>query len=84
MGVPLFREELLDDIRQVPVPIMQQDVEEPLVDQAKVEDDLLPTDEHSSAPLPVYTVPTCNWEGTVWESCAIKFPQGWALCTISK
>ena len=79
MGVPLFREEVLDDMRQVPVLIMQRDVEEPLVDQAKVEDDLLPTDEHSSAPLLVYTILTCDWEGTVRESCAIKFPQGTGL-----
>ena len=79
MGIPPFREEVLDDMRQVPVLIIQQDVEKPLVNQAKVEDDLLPTDEHLSAPLPIYTIPTCDWEGTVWESCAIKFPQGVGL-----
>ena len=46
------------------------------MDHAKVEDDLLPADEHSSASLPVYTILTCNWEGTVREYCAIQFPQG--------
>ena len=79
MGVPPFREEVLDDMRKVLVPIMKQDVEEPLVYQAKVEDDLLPTDEHMSSPLPIHTIPTCDWEGIIRKSFAIKFPQGMGL-----
>ena len=62
MGIPPYREEVLDDMRQVMVPIMKQDVEKPLVDQAKVEDHMLPTDKHLSAPLSIHTIPTSDWE----------------------
>ena len=48
-------------------------------DKAKVEDCLFPIDEHSSAHPPIHAIPTCKWEGTIWESHAIKFLQGRGL-----
>ena len=74
--MPPIRKEPLADTIEVLVLVMCYEIEESLVDEAKVKDNSLPINQLLFTPPPTKAVLPHSWERTFGEPLPIEFPKG--------